>query len=585
MLSVLLWSCSAAAETHYEVDVAQAASRVLLVASEATCAASDCDFQLPVWNAVYQIRDFAQHVTGFEAERDGGEPLPSRMLGPSRWRVQAEPGQRVRIRYRYLADTPGPFGCSASSRHVFLNFAQILAYPVGRLREPMTVRFRNLPGSWRIALELPERDGVFQARHYDELVDAPAELSAFAERSFLLRGRRVRVVVDADPRDYDLDRLERTARAVAAAGAEIMQDVPFPSYTFIYHFREGGGGGMEHANSTAIDARAPCRECDLVGITAHEFFHLWNVKRIRPQSLEPIDYTRENITPSLWFCEGITSTYGSYIQLQAGLDTPGEFLQRLGDQITRYERLPARLTQSAEESSIAAWLERYPGYRRPSRSVSYYLKGQLAGYLLDLAIRRHSGNRRSLDDVMRRLNQEYAQQGKFFEDTGALERLASEAAGQSMREFFDTIIRRPAPVPWDRYLAYAGYRLASRSRTTATLRAEASSSPGLGLMVTEVQVGGPGEQAGLQTGDKLISVGDRAPERGLNEALAALDLKPGARMSLRVERRGRIENLTATPEFAEVPVFRIEELPQAGPADKAVRAGWLRQAPATSTKP
>src|SRR5262249_55841020 len=163
-----------------------------------------------------------------------------------------------------------------------------------------------------------------------------------------------------------------------------------------------------------------------------------NVKRIRPQSLEPIDYTRENITPSLWFSEGVTSTYGAYIQLQAGLEDGPTFLQRLQDQITRYERVPARLAQSAEESSIAAWLERYPFYQRPSRSISYYLKGELAGYMLDLTIRHHSGNRRNLDDVMRRLNTEYAQKGRYFEDTDALERLASEAAGRDMKDFFDT---------------------------------------------------------------------------------------------------------------------------------------------------
>ncbi len=574
-LLFVFWLLAAPAETRYEIDLAQASKHTLTVSVETECRAADCDFQLPVWNATYQIRDFAQYVTDFETNR------PHRTVAPSRWRLKATPGERVRIRYRYLADSPGPFGCSASSRHVFLNFAQILMYPVDRLREPMTVRFLNKPANWKTALELPEHDGAFHARHYDELVDSPVELSAFAERQFSLSGRRLRIAVDGEAGDYDLGRLESTCRKVAEAATGIMQDVPFPAYTFIYHFRKGGGGGMEHVNSTAIDATAPCKECDLAGVTAHEFFHLWNVKRIRPQSLEPIDYTRENITPSLWFSEGVTSTYGTYIQLLAGLEDGPTFLKRLQEEITRYERIPARLAQSAEESSIAAWLERYPLYLRPSRSISYYLKGELAGYLLDLTIRHRSGNRRNLDDVMRRLNTEYAQKGRYFEDTAAIERIASEAAGRDMKDFFDTVIRQPGSIEWDRYLEHAGYRLVS----TVTMQ------PSLGLevsrrgQVTELDEGGPAQRAGVQVGDHVVAINRKQVRGRLERDLEALSLKPGSHVNLEIERLNRVLNLQVYPEFVRRTAYRIEELPKAGALEKAIRQGWLRdagRAPASS---
>jgi predicted metalloprotease with PDZ domain len=568
---LLLCLAAYAADTRYEIDLSQAASRTLLVTIDTTCRTANCEFQMPVWNAIYQIRDFAQYVTGFEAT------APHRPVTPSRWRLEAKAGQRVRVQYRYWADNPGPFGAAASADHVFLNFAQVLVYPVDRLREPMAVSFRHVPPAWKIALELPERDGAFHARNYDELVDAPAELSAFAETQFPIGGRRVRLVVHGDPGDYDLRLLESTTRRIAQTATDIMQDVPFPSYTFLYHFRPGGGGGMEHANSTAIEARAPCRDCNLASITAHEFFHLWNVKRIRPQSLEPIDYTRENITPSLWFAEGVSNTYASYIQLQAGLLEPADFLAGLGGDITRHEQIPARLTQSAEDSSIAAWLERYPAYRRPSRSISYYLKGELIGYLLDLAIRRHSGARRSLDDVLRRLNTEYAQKGRFFEDTAALERLCSEAAGRDLRDVFDRLVRQPAPVEWDAYLGYAGYRLRAETTQVPSLGVETSRVPGGGVLVNFVEPDGPAQKSGLRVGDRILAVHGRPVERSLDGALQMLDLQPGASVTIETDRRGQRRTASIRPDFSPRVTYRIEDRPEISDLERAVRNGWLRR--------
>ncbi|HYM09288.1 MAG TPA: PDZ domain-containing protein [Bryobacterales bacterium] len=576
LLVLLLGSPAAFAETRYEIDLAKTALHTLAVTVEADCRAANCDFQMPVWNALYQIRDFAQYVSRFEAAGSNGERLAHRMISPSVWRVEAAPGERVRLRYEYFADEPGPFGCSATERHVFLNFAQILLYPAGGLREPMSVAFRNKPAGWRIALELAERDGAFQAKNYDELVDAPAELSAFDEADFFVAGKRLRLVVDGDRQDYDLGRMEDTARRVAAAAIAIMQDKPFSDYAFIYHFRKGGGGGMEHANSAAIDAPAQCRDCDLSGVTAHEFFHLWNVKRIRPRSLEPIDYTRENVTPSLWFSEGVTSAYGNYIQLQAGLEEPGEFLSRLQSQITRYERMPARLAQSAEESSIAAWLERYPYYGRPARSISYYLKGELAGYLLDLAIRHASGNRRSLDDVMRGLNSAYARQGRYFEDTAAIERLASEAAGRDLKEFFDAVIRRPAPIDWNRYLGYAGLRLAASVTSRPELGVDVRRLRGSGVVVTGVAPGSAGERAGIDLGDRLLALNHRPVGRWVEEELEAPVRQPGDRVTLEVERAGRKLSLTAVPDFVQRTEYRIQVMPDASVEEKAIREAWLR---------
>src|SRR4029077_11124577 len=177
---------------------------------------------------------------------------------------------------------------------------------------------------------------------------------------------------DADPSDYNMDKIVAMLQSITASATAWMNDRPFESYLFIYHFPRGpAGGGMEHAYSTAISISTQTltdRPDTLPDVTAHEFFHLWNVKRIRPQSLEPVDYTKEQYTRALWFSEGCTSTAEGIIELRAGLLDESVYLSRLGDEITELERRPAHRTQSAEESSLDAWLEGNAYYRRPERS-------------------------------------------------------------------------------------------------------------------------------------------------------------------------------------------------------------------------
>ena len=187
---------------------------------------------------------------------------------------------------------------------------------------------------------------------------------------------------------------------------------------------------MEHANCTAIGSGSVE---GAIAVAAHEFFHAWNVKRIRPQTLEPVDFTKEQYTRALWFAEGITSTYAAYTLERSGLWPKEKFYADLAAQISDLDSRPARLWQSVEESSLDAWLEKYDEYRLPDRSISYYNKGQIVGEMLDLAIRNATVNRKSLDDVMRRMNDEYANKGKLYDDSNGVRAAAEEVAVQGLR--------------------------------------------------------------------------------------------------------------------------------------------------------
>src|SRR4029077_20058417 len=246
-----------------------------------------------------------------------------------------------------------------------------------------------------------------------------------------------------------------------------------------------GGGGMEHANSTTISVGSVAT---LANISAHEFFHLWNVKRISPQSLEPVDYTREMWTPVLWFAEGVTSTYAAYTLERTGIWNHTQFLADLGSQISELESRPARKWQSAEESSLDTWFDKYPLYDRPDFSISYYNKGQLLGLALDILLRDATDNRASLDDVLRRMNQEYAQKERFYPDSAGIETVGAEVVRDAapgakidLGDFFARYVAGTDELPLADWLSRAGLTL----RVTGERRAAAGEGPAQNYAIEE----------------------------------------------------------------------------------------------------
>ena len=256
-------------------------------------------------------------------------------------------------------------------------------------------------------------DWTAQTSSYDVLADSPIEVSRFEQFRITDVNPPVDVVIHGD--SWSKRDVENALRKIVSYEIKLMDGAPYDRYTFIFHIGKaaaGGGGGMEHANSTAIFVPS---DHYLSNVSAHEFFHLWNVKRIRPTTLEPVDYTHEMYTRSLWFAEGVTNTYGSYTMMRTGIWDKQQFYQDLSVQISDLESRPAEQWQSAEESSLDAWLEKYALYTQPERSVSYYTKGQVLGVLLDIIIRDRTDNQRSLDDVMREMNVDFGKGGSSIE--------------------------------------------------------------------------------------------------------------------------------------------------------------------------
>jgi len=535
------------------------------------------ELQLPVWNALYQIRDFAQFVNWVRAKDRAGNSLPIRQANDSRWQLDGAAEGAI-VEYQIYVDSFGPFGAQLNLHHAFLNLAQILMYPADARNAPLTIRFSHVPSDWRIATPLPSASGAYSAENYDRLVDSPVEMSAFHEFVFDEGGGHYRVIIDADPTDYDSDKIIANLHKIVVAATSWMNDRPFNTYIFFYHFPRGpGGGGMEHAYSTAIDLNALSIHRSLYplnAVTSHEFFHLWNVKRIRPQTLEPIDYTRANFTRALWFSEGVTSTAEELIQFRAGLIDEKQFLAHLSAQISELEHLPARLTQSAEESSLDAWLEGFDYYRRPERSISYYNKGELLGFMLDVAIRDASHDRASLRELFQWMNANYAKKGRFFDDSNGVREAAEAVSHADLGWFFTKYVSGREEIPWNDFFRYVGLHVDQFSIHVPDPGFIASRNFDGPLSVIAITPGGEAQRAGLQVGNVITEIQGKPVSEESNQQLALMN--SGETISVKILSPGPQRDLQWKVAQREEVSYQVRDLDHVTPEQRARRAAWLK---------
>lgn len=577
----------AAPPVDYYVTLVNSQQHLVHVRIHLAGTSADRDVQLPAWNALYQIRDFAQNVRSVHAHDDRNVELPVRKLDKTTWRIShAESGAEVE--YDIYLDQPGPFGAQYNSAHAFFNLAQVLMYPLDARDSQMTVSFIALPQNWQVATSLeslrpgvPSARGIFVARNYDRLVDAPIELGTFHETSFEANGATFRIAVDADPADYNMSDLQEMVRKIVTTEMEWMDDKPFGQYLFIYHFPHGlGAGGMEHAYSTSIEASADRIKEDPVALastTAHEFFHLWNVKRIRPATLEPIDYVHENYTRALWFSEGVTSTVADYALLRAGICDEHRFLNDLSHEIATLQKRPAHRTQSVEDSSLDTWFDKYPQYRLPDRSISYYNKGEILGVLLDLAIRDKTKGAKSLRDLLRWMNKTYAYGSRYFNDTDGVREAAASVSGADLQSFFRKYVSGLDELPYNELLQRVGLRLVEQRVVKPYAGFISVRNFDVPPVAVYVEEGSDAEKAGLVQGDTILSVNGKPLNSEFEDVLATM--RPGEKLTLRVAGRKGNRKIEFPLGGREEIDYHVADLDNVTPEQRARRAAWLSSQP------
>jgi len=559
---------------RYELSMAHPEQHLFHITMTIPDVHSEVTVQMPAWNALYQIRDFSSHVREVDAFA-GADKLPIEKLDKQTWRTKGN--GTITIRYATYWDEPGPFATQVNSEHAFINPAMILLYVTDRKAEDVHISLPDVPGEWQAAgasINFIESMGGARsfggdAASYDALVDAPIEAGKFEE--FELSGAKPEIWVVIHGDTWKKKTVESELTRICQYELKLMEGAPFERYVFILHIGKGaGGGGMEHANSTAISV--PSDEY-LSGVAAHEFFHLWNVKRIRPATLYPVDYTREQYTRALWFAEGVTSTYGSFTLVRSGIWNKQQFYADIGEQISELEARPANHWQSAEQSSLDAWLEKYPLYNGADESVSYYTKGQILGDLLDILIRDRTNNEKSLDDVLRQMNVDFAKEAKAYRDSLDIRLTAEKVAGGSFEDFFLKYVVGTEALPYQNVLALAGLELRSVENKRAALGFFAQRDSSGALVVKGVDDGSSAAAADLRAGDIIFAWNGGDPPRRLERWI--YEQKPGNVLRLRVKREEKEIQLEFRLGESKEILYQVTEDAHASERARHIRDGIL----------
>jgi predicted metalloprotease with PDZ domain len=563
---------------------------------------------LPAWiPGSYMIRDFARNIVTIEAGCEG-KPVALEKRDKQTWQAAPCTGA-LELRYSVYAWDLSVRAAHLDTTHSYFNGTSVFLRVEGQDESPCSVELLPPQGDnyreWRVATTLPllgapaYRFGLYQAADYDELIDHPVEMGDFTLIEFEACG--IPHAMALTGRHYaDTERLRQDLTRICEYHIGLFGEAPFERYLFQAMVVGNGYGGLEHRSSTSL----LCSRDDLplqgdksvsenyrgfLGLCSHEYFHSWNVKRIKPEGFLPYDLSQEVHTPLLWAFEGFTAYYDDISLVRCGLIPAESYLELLGQTITRVIRGSGRLKQSVSESSFDAWTKFYKQDENgPNAIVSYYTKGSLVALALDLMLRSQSGGARSLDDVMRTLWQRHGKPHQGISPE-RMEALISEVAGSDLGDFFDRALRGTGDLPLADLFALAGveYRLRTAASNSdkggkagkengeppLALGVRYGSDP-LGAKLLNVFDGGAAQEAGLSAGDVVVAVdGLRATQENIEKLLAWHRDKESVR--LHAFRRDELMEFAVPIKQAPCDTCYLVLKEDADGTQIAIRQGWL----------
>ncbi|HEY6047103.1 MAG TPA: PDZ domain-containing protein [Pyrinomonadaceae bacterium] len=563
------------------------------------------DFQMAKWSpGRYAVFDFAKNVQEFRAFAGicprvnmacALPDFPVTRVDDQTWRVSMVNTHSATITYKvYGNDLSGTFS-QLDARHANYNGGSIFMYVVNHKQDPVRMEI-DAPKNWRIVNGRTDKPGQreWQFPNWDVMIDTPTEIAPdWTEDVFQVDGKTYHVVVHSFGNEGGKRAaLVRDIEKIVRAEVAMWGPPEFDSYTFLLHFTDDGksGDGMEHLTSTQIIESGALADADTyegaLDSVSHEFFHVWNVKRLRPIELGPWDFTRPANTRGLWIAEGITNYYGHLMLRRAGISSDKQLYDTLAKQISEVDNAPGSRLMSAEESSLAApFIDDAPHSQETNlenTSISYYPKGEILGVVLDLLMRGHTHGKASLDEVMRRMydefyvkspNATYYLRGQGYRNED-FERVTSEVAGADMSDFFKRYVRSVETPPYEEAFAQVGLRFVREPRSPVTVGITADESEKINFKIAAVRLNSPAADAGLQEGDVITSFGGtRLNPANLLKTVGRY--KPGDRVAVVITRAGKIMRMNLTVGPPLLFNFRIEEMANASAEAKALRQAWL----------
>lgn len=538
---------------------------------------AEVDLTMAVWSpGSYLVREYERHIENMAATSADGSPLEVEKTRKNVWRVSAGKAATVSLTYRVYAREMGVRSNWVESDFAMLNGAPTFI-TLGDMATPRPHEVTiMLPSGWKRAMTgLPDggAPNTFIAPDFDTLVDSPIIVGTPDVHEFTVDGKKHYLVNTPATATFDGARAAKDLERLVQEHRRMWGFLPYDKYLFLNMITEAGGG-LEHKNSTLLmtnrwTTRTRKAYVSWLELCSHEYFHAWNVKRLRPIELGPFDYQNEVYTRSLWISEGFTDYYGELLVHRAGLSTREEYLEALSNQIEALQTTPGRLTQSAAMASFDAWIKQYrPDENSANVSISYYTKGAVIAFLLDGKIRKATNRARTLDDVMKAAYQKYSGAHGFTPDD--FRHVAEEVSGLDLRAFWESAVEGTSELDYTEALEAFGLRFKKVEARTAEKPANAwlgvtTRNDGGRLIVTQVRRGTPAYDAGVNVDDEILGIDDyRVRADRFDNRLE--QYKPGDRISLLVARREQLMRRELTLGGEPPKSWRLEDVSRKGPA-------------------
>jgi len=601
----------------YRISFPNLHSRLIDVEMRFHASEQQVVLNLPAWiPGSYMIRDFARNIVSMQVTSGGNAPHVTK-LDKQSWRLDGCSGE-VSVHYQVYANDLSVRSAHVDSTHAYFNGTSLFLRLEGGEHEPHLVTIEpsgQLPAGAKVATTMPpvrtgERGfGDYNAHNYESLIDYPVEIAQLDECTFNVREIEHRVAIYGQ-HACDFDRLSADLERICSVHAELFGELPIERYLFLVTAVGDGYGGLEHRDSTSLicsrkelPVKQPASASKVskeyrrfLGLCSHEYFHLWNVKRIRPEVLKRARLDQEVHTSLLWAFEGITSYYDDLALVRSGVIEPEDYLEQLCEIVTRVMRGRGRFRQSVAESSFDAWTRFYKqDENAPNAIVSYYAKGALVALGLDVTLRMLSNDRLSLDDLMRKLWREYGHPDIGVPENG-VEQAAEELLGQSLQDFFARYVHGTQEMPLEEWFGALGigYRLrpAGNLKDMGKVPDHPAEDPPVAAPVLGARVvdnkgaaelvslfeGSAAQQAGLAAGDRIIAVnGLQVDGQSMHDAIARLS--PGHEVRLHAFRRDELMEFTLHAQLAEADTCDLWLLDASGLEESvaARRHSWLGQ--------
>lgn len=540
----------------------------------------DITLKMPVWApGSYLIREFAKNVESFDVKANGA-PVAFEKVSKNAWKVLAKGKKSITVNYRVYCFEVSVRTSFVDDSHAFLSSTGIFMYPEGGISQPSVVTVVPYKGWKKVSTGLPllpNKAFTYYAKNFDWLFDSPIEVGNQDVFEFNAAGVKHEVAMVGGG-NYDKEKLKIDMAKIVEKETEVFGENPNENYVFIVHNYQQGGGGLEHLNSTVLGASRdgytnPSTYRSFLGLVAHEYFHLWNVKRLRPIALGPFNYDEENYSTNLWIAEGFTAYYDNLMVQRIGAFTPNEYLNMLEDDINAIENRRGNKIQTLSESSFDAWIKQYrPNENSSNSTVTYYNKGALIACLLDLEIINASSGKHSLDDAMRFAYKEYYHKKQRGYTDAEFKLVLEKYTGGSLDQFYADYINGTKSLDFEKHLGYAGFKVTEQLADQDKPYLGITLFKANGTQIASVSRGSAAWDSGLNVGDEIIKINGEQVKNPL-KFVNALGVNDD--VDFLVSRDGQLRTIKVKLTATSSKIIRIRQLENPSIQQRTVLEKWL----------